>query len=1133
MKRRAAQDRRGVYADQTTGPWINLTNASGLAFAFFPEGGLHAIRLGNLVLNQGSGTPLEGGPGCIYLRLHTARGVKGWPLMGPLSGARLQVSAEALVWTTRRDGLEAECTLRLHPTEPAWGWTIRVRNRCRQAVACDVLFAQDVGLASMPALRASEAFVSHYLDHRVTRDRAWGYVLCTRQNQPQEGRCPSLYQGCAPAAAGYATDATQFHGPGWRWGEPPVALARGLPKAILQGEMALPALQTGRLTVAPDGHAHFHGWAVFRPDEAAREEREAMDLSGLRAVVKRMLRAPPSPVESGGVAVPGNMFCGRMVNGDEPRAGDLRAWFGTQWRHQGKRGTRLLSFFHGEDRHVVLPAKERISDRPTGHILRSGSDLYPGGDELSATCFMGGLFLNYVTVGNLSFNRFLSITRNSLHLQRSAGQRVFVQLDGVWRLLGLPSALEISRLACRWIYKLGQRRLVVEARTRPGRAEAELTIQVRGAPIAFRVSHEIMAGQDFMGGPVRWRLDGRGGVEFTPGPEELLAQKHPECRFTLRVEQSGKATVWGGDELLFADGIRRGYPYAVLQTGPVRRLRLTLSGRLARQRRPALQADHRDAADWAELTGGLKLTHPGIPAVARLDDMLKWQAHAALIHYMSPHGLEQFTGAAWGVRDVCQGPVEFLLALGHDEPVRRILRTVFSHQYEDTGGWPQWFMFDEYRAIQARDSHGDVGIWPLKALCDYVENTADFGLLDEPVRYMRWPQADFTREAEPLHRHVDRLLDRVEAEFIPGTALVRYGHGDWDDTLQPCNRDYAERQVSSWTVALLFQTLCRYVEVARRAGRPAAATRADRLAARMYEDYHRWLMPDGVVAGFALFPARGGEPEQWLLHPSDRKTGIRYRLISMTRGMLSGLFSAEQARHHAALIERHLTFPDGVRLVDRPVPYHGGRMQFFQRAETSAYVGREVGLMYVHAHLRYLEAMARMGRAEQAWSGLLKVTPIDLSASVPQAEPRQSNAYYSSSEGAFATRYEMMRKFSRLRAGRVPVKGGWRVYSSGPGLYVALALTGLLGVRRHYGRVVFDPVLPESLAGLTVDRMVEGQHVRLRYGSGRQLFINGNPVSAVPETGNPYRPGGFSLDQVVLRRALDRGKNTVALGVGA
>ena len=59
-------------------------------------------------------------------------------------------------------------------------------------------------------------------------------------------------------------------------------------------------------------------------------------------------------------------------------------------------------------------------------------------------------------------------------------------------------------------------------------------------------------------------------------------------------------------------------------------------------------------------------------------------------------------GCGWGTRDVCQGSVELLLALEHDEPVKAILRIVFAQQYEKQGDWPQWFMLEPYSAIQTR-----------------------------------------------------------------------------------------------------------------------------------------------------------------------------------------------------------------------------------------------------------------------------------------------------------------------------------------------------------------------------------------------------------------------------------------------
>ena len=47
----------------------------------------------------------------------------------------------------------------------------------------------------------------------------------------------------------------------------------------------------------------------------------------------------------------------------------------------------------------------------------------------------------------------LSTVHSYLGLFRSHGQRVFVQIDGNWQLLDVPSAFEMSPEACRWIYR--------------------------------------------------------------------------------------------------------------------------------------------------------------------------------------------------------------------------------------------------------------------------------------------------------------------------------------------------------------------------------------------------------------------------------------------------------------------------------------------------------------------------------------------------------------------------------------------------------------------------------------------------------------------------------------------------------
>ena len=302
---------------------------------------------------------------------------------------------------------------------------------------------------------------------------------------------------------------------------------------------------------------------------------------------------------------------------------------------------------------------------------------------------------------------------------------------------------------------------------------------------------------------------------------------------------------------------------------------------------------------------------------------------------------------------------------------------------------------------------------------------------------------------------------------------MRYGDGDWNDSLQPAEPNMRDWMVSSWTVALVFQQITRYAEILRRAGKPHEATTLRQLAADMRQDFNRWLVRDDTVAGYALFEP-GSERAELLIHPSDTRTGLRYSLLPMTRSIIAGMFTGEQARHHLRIIREHLLFPDGARLIDRPVQYQGGPEKVFRRAESASFFGREIGLMYVHAHIRYGEAMAVLGDADALWEALQVVNPLAVTDRVAHALARQRNAYFSSSDAAFVDRYEASAEWMRVKAGSIAVDGGWRVYSSGPGIYVSLLICHAFGFRRRWGRRVKQPVLPAELRSLTLQSDIHG-----------------------------------------------------------
>jgi cellobiose phosphorylase len=81
-----------------------------------------------------------------------------------------------------------------------------------------------------------------------------------------------------------------------------------------------------------------------------------------------------------------------------------------------------------------------------------------------------------------------------------------------------------------------------------------------------------------------------------------------------------------------------------------------------------------------------------------------------------------------------------------------------------------------------------------------------------------------------------------------------------------------------------------------------------------------------------------------------------------------------------------------------------------------------------------------LGETAAARELMRLVDPISVTQTLPQASPRQRNAYFSSSDAAFADRYEASAQWARMRDGTVALDGGWRVYSSGAGIFSRLAL---------------------------------------------------------------------------------------------
>jgi len=800
----------------------------------------------------------------------------------------------------------------------------------------------------------------------------------------------------------------------------------------------------------------------------------------------------------------------------------VHAFFGDVPRHAEREDGRLLSFFTGERSHVVLKAKELGVLRPHGHLLRSGGSLTPDESALTSTAWMGGVFHSMVTQGHVSINRFLSTCHTYLGLFRSHGQRVFVATDGIWHLLDVPSAFEIAPDSCRWIYKHRGGLIEIVSSAPDDKHELQLSVCVlEGPPTKFLISHHVaINGDDGSPAiPVLWEPD-ENGVFVRAIPDCDVGRRFPEGGFRIRPSSETVAETIGGDELLFADGVSRNQPFLCIVTSPALSAGLVIEGKL-------VESSVAQAADfWDSIGAGLQIhapsTSPLAAAAGRTADIFPWFIHNAFVHYLSPRGLEQYSGGGWGTRDVCQGPVELLLALGRFEPVRDLLCRVFRQQNSD-GDWPQWFMFfDRERNIRPGDSHGDIVYWPVLALAQYLAATGDAALLDEILPFFHTDGEDAAQKAT-VWQHVERALDLILRRVIAGTSLAAYGHGDWNDSLQPAKPDMRERLCSSWTVTLNYQTFTALADALRRLGNPGRATELEAMASNILDEFQRVLIVDDVIAGLVYF-REGGETDL-LLHPRDGTTGLSYSLLPMIHAIINDMFTPRQAEAHLRLIRKHLLGPDGAHLFDRPMAYHGGPQKYFQRAESASFFGREIGIMYTHAHLRYGEALARFGDADAFFHALCQINPIGIRDIVPSAVMRQANCYYSSSDPAFSDRYEAFNDYDKVKRGEVALEGGWRVYSSGAGISVRLIMQCFLGIRQTKSSLVVDPVIPAALDGLRVEMQMAAHMVEVTYrinGKGRgplSINLNGVDLDFIRED-NPYRPGAACISMDQITRAL-------------
>lgn len=1103
---------------QQRAPHMAFSQGSSI-FSFLPSGDIASFTYGSFLINDYYGCIKDGSMNNIWLRVYHANTIRSYPLLGTQSASHLAKNENHLLFTGQVDDITYEVTF-YAAGDGLWLWNVALEGTGKTV---DVVYGQDIGVALKDNVLTNELYMAQYLDHRILEGRN-GYAVCSRQNQPQGDSFPYLQQGMIQGkAVGYSTDGMQFFGRSYRATNVPEALQGDLPNENYQFEFSYTALQSEKISLNGKQTCTFYG--LFKPTHPdavhTLEFTEEVQAAFAKFQALDRTAAPLSSLHvSDAYGIP--YVSPQWSEEDVAQAFPRR-------KLEEREENALLSFFTEAHTHVVLQKKECLTERPHGHILFSGIDLEKvNSSVITSTNYMYGLFNGQTVIGNTSFHKFLSTPRGLLNNLKTSGQRLYIRLNGQFRLLTLPAAYEMGVHFSRWHYVLPEDTLVVTAFA--AKEQTDIVLDVRstsGKSYAFLLTNQLVLGADEFTQTVEMEETGpnRNILRFSPSSEQWADNPYPGLHYDMQFP--GTSFTWSDDRVFFDDDVSRNGTLLTVSIPETSGFQCVIQGRLEAEEpqeiSPYLFASESEKfhSFFSKLSRGLTLHCDGAQNenVDKLNETLWWFHHNAMVHFAVPHGLEQTGGAAWGTRDICQGPMEYFLGMQHFSLARSILKNIYAHQFWETGDWPQWFMFDRYTG-HAGECHGDVVLWPLKALGDYITASGDSTILNEIVLYMDADGKPLPKHAESLLGHVIRAANTLPGRFLDGTHLISYAGGDWDDTLQPASESLKEKLVSAWTQALAYQVVRQLGNLLQLTGGKYALHLLE-LADKIKDEFQTTLTKDGVIAGFACRENDGSF--RYMLHPSDNMTGIHYRLLPMTRSIIAEMADKAQARKNVELIDAHLSFPDGVRIMDRPARYDGGISHLFRRAEQMANVGREVSLQYTHAHIRYLEAMAKLGFGDRIWKGLLQISPVKIQETVPNAALRQSNVYFSSSDGMFPDRYSYSKYFEKLYDGTIKVKNGWRLYSSGPGIYVHQLVSNILGLRFEQDAIVIDPVLPPELDGLRVIFQCFEKSVTFVYhitscpAANMQISRNGTLLQATALP-NPYRAGGVKIARSEFER---------------
>ncbi len=479
---------------------------------------------------------------------------------------------------------------------------------------------------------------------------------------------------------------------------------------------------------------------------------------------------------------------------------------------------------------------------------------------------------------------------------------------------------------------------------------------------------------------------------------------------------------------------------------------------------------------WMDFTGKLKVRTGDQSFDNLVNRWLPYQALACRIFARA--GFYQASGA-YGFRDQLQDTLAFLL---HQPALaRRQILNAAARQFPE-GDVQHWWLPQTGAGVRTHIS--DDVVWLAHAVDEYITATGDKTFLEEKLAFLEGPLLDenqhdsffqptVSEQEADLYEHAARALDLAVARTGPHGLPLILG-GDWNDGM---NRVGAKGQGESvwlgWFLAATLKSFIVYAEdrgdkdrISRWTAHLATLSEALETAGWDGDYYRRGYFDDGTPLG------------------SKESEECRIDSIAQSWSVLSGQGKPERTVKalDAAVAELVDEEAGIVRLFTPPFaksPLDPGYIKAYPPGV------RENGGQYTHAAIWLGLALAKAGRAADAWRCFEILNPVNHARNADAAERYRVEPYVVAADVYGGDAY--------------PGRGGWTWYTGSAGWLYRFAVEGLLGISRKGSLLFVQPALPPEWntfeAMVTIDGTTYEIAVERSGDAAFAVTVNGKKVT--------------------------------------